>query len=411
MLDNKYDKVSHEKEIVQKYDNQNLSYLFFVPNEGKPSMYMGTSGGIGGKGFPIFRLLTQEEIKERMKKLGIKGKKIRKQDEQKRKRRNKNPEDITSNDYSDEELTAFAKFSSMDSLANAKAGDDERLKKFAEKELKRDVRQKVIEILMTRDAADEEIDKQIIGRDVSKKMEKKGDVVRYKDMIDGIEQSKTDSFYDTCDNIKKSLSNSLSEIVGEDVDVIINDYDWDEDSIENVIIQAKELINLYSIYDCEKFQFVQKEVNFRGDAINNAYVDKKGFRKTNSGQVSAVLTLNDLDIKEIGQKIEDGYWSYCDEKNLKKSLVVHEFAHLMFGTDFAIPQELQGFHKELNKIYKEYKKEVNDNPTHPEFICEYATNMDEFMAECFQEYINYTEDKPRKYVKLVGELIDKIFKK
>jgi len=130
------------------------------PKTGKPARYGGRTPGIGGKGgWPIWLPLDQKQIAKFDEK-----KKQSKRYEIVQARRAKKPEDVTSEDYSDEELKVCAKYTSVSGLAAALSGTDERLKLFAKNELKRPERQKAIEMMLRIEMADEEINNQIEKR-------------------------------------------------------------------------------------------------------------------------------------------------------------------------------------------------------------------------------------------------------
>jgi mRNA-degrading endonuclease toxin of MazEF toxin-antitoxin module len=113
--------------------------------------------------------------------------------------------------------------------------------------------------------------------------------------------------------------------------------------------------------------------------------------------------------------------SRVDEKNLDQATTVHEFAHLMALDSQTkpsnAPTELVKYFKELRKLRTAYRKELNlyyenndVNALNDFSLGDYAnTNINEFMAEAFTEYKLKTN--PSKYAVLVGQLMDKYFKK
>jgi uncharacterized protein YajQ (UPF0234 family) len=107
--------------------------------------------------------------------------------------------------------------------------------------------------------------------------------------------------------------------------------------------------------------------------------------------------------------------SNVDEKNLKVSTVVHEFAHLTtqeFYIKFGQKQATEFFEK-LKEIQNNYKQSIRGNDIkaiESVYLGNYAnTNLDEFLAEGFTEYKLKTN--PSKYAMEIGKLFDKYFKK
>jgi len=113
--------------------------------------------------------------------------------------------------------------------------------------------------------------------------------------------------------------------------------------------------------------------------------------------------------------------SKVDSNNLEISTTTHEFAHLITIQSQQVrgymDERLSGFMPSLRTIKSQYARELNGlmkNHKMDEFnslyLGKYAgTTIDEFMAESFTEY--KLNSNPSKYAKLVGELIDKTFKR
>ena len=108
--------------------------------------------------------------------------------------------------------------------------------------------------------------------------------------------------------------------------------------------------------------------------------------------------------------------SSVDEKNLELATAVHEMGHVM-AWNYSKTPNVQNYFSKLKNIRTEYLKEINDllkdkkiNELNKVYLGEYANkNIDEFHAECWTEY--RLNSNPSKYAKIVGELIDKNFKK
>lgn len=114
--------------------------------------------------------------------------------------------------------------------------------------------------------------------------------------------------------------------------------------------------------------------------------------------------------------------SKVDEKNIQIATATHEFAHLITVDrqqirDY-IDERLKNFMPELRGIKNQYTREIRKLAKQSKesvelqslYLGDYAsTNINEFMAEAFTEY--KLSSNPSKYAKIVGELIDKTFKK
>ena len=143
------------------------------------------------------------------------------------------------------------------------------------------------------------------------------------------------------------------------------------------------------------------EINL-GHLNDNEAIDVKRFWVTDKG----------YNRETFGNKI--------DAKNLQIGVTTHEFAHIIANYKVARntnnTKQLQ-YWKELNEIKKNYNKEVLELYKNKDieelnkiYTGQYSnTNIDEFHAELFMEY--KLNSNPSKYAILVGNLIDKNFKK
>ena len=121
-------------------------------------------------------------------------------------------------------------------------------------------------------------------------------------------------------------------------------------------------------------------------------------------------------VQEINGRITSAGKSSVDEKNLELATVVHEMGHVM-AWNYSKTPTVQGYFSKLKEIKTEYLKEINIlikdkkiNELNKVYLGTYANkNIDEFHAECWTEY--KLNSNPSKYAKIVGELIDKTFKK
>lgn len=160
------------------------------------------------------------------------------------------------------------------------------------------------------------------------------------------------------------------------------------------------------------FQSTSKSYGFVRSSFDGKYIYDINFGDRYDSSKSRIFDPNFRGIR---------YKSRVDEKNLEFATTVHEFGHLM-ALRFQLKQidpaeELVKYYKELKKINRQYRTELGNYAKDGDFynvnqisLGDYAnTNIDEFMAEAFTEY--RLSSNPSKYAKLVGELIDKYFKK
>ena len=109
--------------------------------------------------------------------------------------------------------------------------------------------------------------------------------------------------------------------------------------------------------------------------------------------------------------------SAIDEVNAKISTLTHEFAHIISDSEAPNVGMHVEFWDEIKTLRNKYLKDLRDyrdadsflkfNET---FLGEYSlTNADEFLAEAFTEY--KLNSNPSKYARLVGEVVDRYFKK
>ena len=303
----------------------------------------------------------------------------------------------------DDELTAFAKFSSMEGLANAKAGDDERLKKFAEKELKRDVRQKTIEILMTRDAADEEIDNQSkieeksetgiknkfreIGRGVYS-LERRTIRMDHKIKHDNKPYKGADHRVLSKDNLKE---------LGFDIPVDDKDYKFYFNEkgemrisrgflrvLEQGIFVKNEAHHLF--YKDEKGEWETSKISI-ADFVNKYYVGKN----INEGKV------NDGTKRIVSHKTE-GKNETLDDLEREYEELENNF----FGRSLT-KEEVEFHHKETNRLLKKiYEiKKLLPKPTLKEISNKIEKAEDYYdLANVFEQYMDHMLDQEWSMVRI-----------
>lgn len=152
-----------------------------------------------------------------------------------------------------------------------------------------------------------------------------------------------------------------------------------------------------------------------------------GFIKTNNFGTTLLeinLGSQDTNIRATQVNLEAvraRFLSKVDPENIGLSTTTHEFAHVITtrrqtSTGTADPR-IVPFWKELEALRQDYFFELKKYNRYLDLeeydkihLGDYAaTNENEFMAEAFTEY--KLTSKPSKYAKLVGELIDKYFKR
>jgi len=227
----------------------------------------------------------------------------------------------------------------------------------------------------------------------------------YEDRIDSLT---------TIRDIEIEFTKELKEVLGYDVRVSMHEADGI--SVETAKLYAKEFVAL------------NKEYNLGQQKLAVFYT--KPLRGLN-GQVSQSVTKDKITKKKIygnkhvnvRAKLKDGrfedvasFFSRCDNDKKQISTLVHEFAHLVASIkgDMSNPNTID-FFKELRSVATDYLNEISSLSTDPVglekiFLGTYAsTNINEFLAEAFQEYKN--SRNPSKYAKLVGNLFDRHFRR
>ncbi len=200
------------------------------------------------------------------------------------------------------------------------------------------------------------------------------------------------------------------------------------ENLEKRLIQVKKLFNEYKVDDSleDQIEFVFAS-NKRVLGVVKRYPEltiqgiKYKLREINVGHINNELSID----KRRVWKTENGYIQFAnnnkvDEKNLQIAVTTHEFAHVISSSRVArlnnVPKEIQ-YWDELKGIQKQYGQErdllrsqQDIKQLNKMYLGRYSeTNIDEFHAEAFMEY--KLSANPSKYAILVGNLIDKNFKK
>ena len=156
---------------------------------------------------------------------------------------------------------------------------------------------------------------------------------------------------------------------------------------------------------------------------------RSGYRSMTKGGGTEIIEINlgnstdsfnqrnpAIRVKELNGRIIASGKSAVDEKNLELATAVHEMGHVMALERSRTPNVKDYFNKlqDIRTKYHEEVRELNNNNKINElnkiYLGSYANkNINEFHAECWTEY--KLNSNPSKYSILVGNLIDKYFKK
>jgi hypothetical protein len=207
-------------------------------------------------------------------------------------------------------------------------------------------------------------------------------------------------------------------------------------SIDVAKLYSKQLIQLSKEYN---IQGKLTDVTFKNVNMLNGKPHKELGVVTYPKKLGSSKTLMSDSRLDTGRL--NGLASKCDADKIAYSTPTHEFGHLIFvkakageidprtarvflnggnGID-GVEQLFKKYKDEMKKIeagldkadrtnnaedYLKFKQQKDNT-----YLGEYGSihDIDEFIAECFQEYKNYSA--PTKYASEVGKLIDKYFKK
>lgn len=191
-------------------------------------------------------------------------------------------------------------------------------------------------------------------------------------------------------------------------------------SLEQMNSRNRQLDNLFSTY---RFSDRYKD---KTDPVTISMISRKGaygYVDPNSGRFELNFG-HRTDPFSRTQKREDMTnlfqmpKSLVDADKADLATLTHEFAHVIsIQYDGNFDAKHAQFFKEMKALKTRYSKETksmmlagNRAGVLQIYLGDYAnTNTNEFMAEGFTEY--KLSSKPSKYAKLIGELIDKYFKK
>lgn len=212
--------------------------------------------------------------------------------------------------------------------------------------------------------------------------------------------------------VKDLMSAQLKANLGYDTRIIMSEADT---SLAVAKAYAKEFVVLTDTYElempCIKFYTTQSKAHYgQVSVLNSAGKAPKLFSDIAGKAMNVGQKVDYARILEVATEK-----SLCDAERLQLSTINHEFAHNIFITSINRSSRASDFAKELRNLMFDYSKELfslkrGSAEYNKLFLGKYASkNADEFLAESFQEYRN--RKSPSKYAKLVGDLVDKYYKK
>lgn len=215
---------------------------------------------------------------------------------------------------------------------------------------------------------------------------------------------------DSIKALKKVLAAKLKDMLGDDVKVTIPSADI---TLEVAKRYAKRIIGLYDDYTVE---IPLTEVSFKQQRSNYGSVNITIRGKPN-GDIEVVKKSYNAGMRTAESRTAETATdkSRCDEGKLQVSTLNHEFAHNILSSGISRTATARAFATDLTAIRDKYYTELRGYKTGSKdyndmFLGKYANkNIDEFLAEAFQEY--RCRKLPSKYARLVGELVDKHYKK
>lgn len=200
----------------------------------------------------------------------------------------------------------------------------------------------------------------------------------------------------------------FTEAVGNEVKISIQE---DLMSIDIAKAHLTELLSIVREYDIKQGRLTDIILGYipeyEYEQGNTVYTPNEGSKK--------IFLAEKFDSRDT-IKAENN--SRCDKSRFPFSLASHEGGHLLFNFNAPRNLQLHCFADEISKIYTGYTNEIyelyingmidkidnisiGDNGS--------SRGISEFFAECFQEFRN--SKNPSKYALLVGNAIQKFFKK
>lgn len=245
--------------------------------------------------------------------------------------------------------------------------------------------------------------KDYLGNEIEDKYIGQGIIEKGKDFI----ISKRFARLNTHDEVATTLSELLGKRLGYEVEVDVNKDLIDLATAKGYATELERLSRQYMLKQGSLSKVVLGYTPSEPMEFGSVFYNpKESTKKTLSLRKALEERFPDKAINS----------SRCERKHITRSIATHEFGHLLYQ----FREDTNGdvlFEANIRNIYNEYTHELNklvkqndyENAA-PIFIGSYGHNkINDFIAECFQEYINCK--RPTKYALEVGELIDKWFKK
>ena len=217
----------------------------------------------------------------------------------------------------------------------------------------------------------------------------------------------------------KDLATKIFSKSGIDINAVTISRDLDIDTLNQYLKQINNLTKTYNIRNVSNsskpvkliFNSSKRMLGFveRSKAIGD---NNWKIKRINFGHKSETA---DNTTREIfTDKFQRRFKSVVDPEFQKLGTLTHEFAHIIANSDNQIDAD---FFTDLRLIFSDYRSDrikYMDTKNFKAFneinLGTYAnTDVDEFLAEGFKEY--KLSSKPSKYAKLIGELVDKYYKK
>lgn len=212
--------------------------------------------------------------------------------------------------------------------------------------------------------------------------------------------------------VKQLFGARLKQVLGYDVKL---DFSEKTISLEIVKQYAKRYVELCQEYTlempCTKVQF-KKLSGVYGQV---SWLNAEGKRAKYGWEIKAKCQNTGPAVAKCRTQEVATSKSRCDEGKLQVSTLTHEFGHNICCEGINRSDNARAFITELKAVRDAYYKEIRalekgSKAYNDIYLGDYAdTNIDEFLAEAFQEYKNLAT--PSKYAKQVGALVDQYFKK
>lgn len=190
------------------------------------------------------------------------------------------------------------------------------------------------------------------------------------------------------------------------------------DNLNQYLKQINKLTNKYKINSATNIDTPVKLI-FKSTAKSYGFVERQfasrstyKLNRINFGDTTDSIKTRSRNLDN--NKFRKTFKSPVDPENNNIATVTHEFAHIISNRRNAIDLD---FYNELKLIQKKYLEDLskyidsnNIKALNETYMGSYSNlNIDEFLAECFTEY--ELKAKPSKYARLVGELVNKYYKR